>query len=264
MAMMEEAAEGQREPESRSTTHIVHGLMQFAIAARHRKGVVIAALFVTGVLGALYYATATRYFDSTATLLVLQSGNETNSTEMKVQGGVGQGLMPTYEGLISRSDVIEEAIEQLRERPANMVDLADVPREKWVKVLQRNLSAKTVYATNFIEIKYLSKDPEAAVAVVNAVVSSYLNLLNKIHHTTAEEIIQQYKNEIAQYEVQIQARERELNTARIQVGDIVGVGLDNTIPHPVVDRALKLNEELIKATSELTDLRAAVTSIEAA
>ncbi len=261
---MEEAADGQLEPESRSTTHIVHGLMQFAIAVRHRKGVVIAALFVTGLLGALYYFTATPRYDSGATLLVLQSGSETNSAEMKVQGGVGQGLMPTYEGLISRSDVIKGAIEQLRARPSDMVDLADVPREKWVGVMQRNLSAKTVYGTNFIEIKYLSKDPEAAVAVVNAVVSSYLNKLDTMHRNTAREIIQVYENQIQQCDFDIQAREWELNLARIQAGDIVGVGHDNPVLHPAVDRVVKLNEKAINATTDLADVRAAAACIEMA
>jgi capsular exopolysaccharide synthesis family protein len=262
--MMEEAADGQLDPESRSTTHIVHGLMQFAVAVRHRKGVVIAAVFVTGVLGALYYVTATRYYDSNATLLVLQSGSETNSAAMEVQGGVGQGLMPTYEKLISRNEVIEEAIEQLRARPADMVDLADVPRERWVAALQRNLSAKTVYATNFIEIKYLSKDPEAAVAVVRAVVASYLNLLDRIHYLTAGEILQQYQGQIDQFEVEIQQRERQLNLARIEAGDIVGVGPDSTVLHPAVERALTLNKELSNARTELTGLRGAVNSIETA
>jgi polysaccharide biosynthesis transport protein len=262
--MMEEAADGRLEPENRPTTDIVHGLMQFVIAVRHRKGVVIAAVFVTGVLGVLYYATATRYYDSSATLLVLQSGSETTSAAMKQQGGAGQGLMPTFEDLISRGKVIEDAIELLRSRPANMVDLADVPREKWVAALQRNLSARTIYATNCIEIVYLSKDPEAAVAVVNAVVNSYLNFLDGIHHLTAGQIIQQYQGQIDQFEFEIQHREEELNRARIDAGDIVGVGPDNTVLHPAVQRALTLNEEVIDARMELADLRAAATCIDAA
>ena len=264
MAMMEEAADSQVEPENRSTTHIVHGLMQFAIAVRHRKGVVIAAVFVTCLLGVLYYVTATRYYDSTATLLVLQSGSETNSAAMEQQGGVGQGLMPTFEDLISRGKVIEDAIDQLRARPADMVDLADVPQEKWVSTLQNNLSANTIYATNCIEIQYLSKDPEAAVAVVRAVVDSYLQVLDGIHHITASQIIQQYQGQIDQFEIEIQDREQELNMARIAAGDIVGVGPDSTVLHPVVQRALTLNEDLIDARKELSDLMAASTCIEMA
>ena len=262
--MMEEGADSQVEPENRSTTHIVHGLMQFAIAVRHRKGVVVAAVFVTCVLGALYYVTATRYYDSTATLLVLQSGSETNTAAMEQQGGVGQGLMPTFEDLISRGKVIEDAIGQLRARPADMVDLADVPQEKWVSTLQKNLSAKTIYATNCIEIQYLSKDPEAAVAVVRAVVDSYLQVLDGIHHVTASQIIQQYQGQIDQFEIEIQDREKQLNMARIAAGDIVGVGPDSTVLHPVVQRALTLNEDLIDARKELSDLTAASTCIEMA
>ena len=263
--MMEEAADGQVEPESRSTTHIVHGLMQFAIAVRHRKGVVIAALFVTGVLGVLYYVTATPYYESSATLLVLQSGNDINSAAMKQQGGVGQGLMPTFEDLITRGKVIEGAIELLRTQPANVtVDLADVPPKKWVTALQRRLSAKTKYGTNSIEIAYLSKDPEAAVAVVRAVVDSYLNVLDGIHRLTAGQIIQQFQNQVDDFEVEIQERERQLNAARMEAGDFVGVRSDSTVLHPVVQRALTLSEELFNARKELGDLRAASTSIEAA
>ena len=264
MAMMEEAADGQLEPENRSTTHIVHGLMQFAIAVRHRKGVVIAAVFVTGVLGVLYYVTATRYYPSSATLLVMQSGSETSSAAMKQQGGAGQGLMPTFEDLISRGNVIEGAIEQLRTRPANMVDLADVPREKWVAALQRKLSARTTYATNCIEIEYLSKDPEAAVAVVRAVVASYLNVLDGLQQLAAGQLIQQYQSQIGQSEFEIRQRQEELNRARIEAGDIVGVGSDSTVLHPVVQGALTLYEEHSNAGTEVAGLRADAISIEAA
>jgi len=215
-------------------------------------------------LGVLYFVAATRYYPATATLLVLQSGSQTNTAAMEQQGGAGHGLMPTFEDLISRRKVIEGAIEQLRARPDYMVDLADVPQEKWVTALQRNLSAKTKYGTNSIEITYLSKSPEAAVAVVRAVVESYLDVLDGIHHVTASEIIRQYQTQIDEFEIEIQERKQQLNDARVKAGDIVGVGPDNKVLHPVVQRALTLNGKLSDAKMELADLRAAVACVDEA
>ena len=59
---MQEPTVVDSEPESPSTTHIVHVLMQFALAVRYRKHVLIASLLIAGILAALHYATATRYY----------------------------------------------------------------------------------------------------------------------------------------------------------------------------------------------------------
>ena len=50
----------------------VQQLVQFGRIVRYRKHVVLLALVAAGVLGGLYYVTATRYYEARASQLVLQ------------------------------------------------------------------------------------------------------------------------------------------------------------------------------------------------
>src|ERR1700675_3714625 len=84
----------------RSTVHAVHAGMQFVRVVRYRRGTVLTVLAVSLLLGGLYYATATPYYQARASLLVLQTGGDTMSTSMSPEG-VRQGLMPTYEKLFT-------------------------------------------------------------------------------------------------------------------------------------------------------------------
>jgi capsular exopolysaccharide synthesis family protein len=259
--MMQEPSAGQPEPSGQSTTHLVYVLMQFALAVRYRKNVVILALVVCAILGGLYYASATRYYSARASLLVMQSGSaEVMSPSMSPQNRQ-QGLMPTYESLICSAKVLEGALLLLR--PEDRVDLADVPKERWVRVLQTNLSAKTLRSTNIIEIEYRSKDPAAAVAVVNAVVQSYLDFMDKTHKGTANAIISilsKEQNEVAQ---KLALKISELQAARDEIGGVYPrEGSD--IVHPVVQRALSLNESLIGAQKDRVGAEASLAVIEAA
>ena len=66
----------------RTPTHLVQALLHFLRVVRYRQSVVVTALVVSVLLGILYYATATRLFQSKASLLVLQTGADVTSTAM--------------------------------------------------------------------------------------------------------------------------------------------------------------------------------------
>ena len=257
--MQEPVADSQ--PESQSATHLVHVLMQFAWAVRHRKNVMFASLLVAGLLGGLYYATATRYYAAGASLLVMQSGNDIMDPTLAHQGGVQQGLMPTYESLITSAKVIEGALAKLQ--PEDRIDLAGVAADKWAKALGNNLSAKTVRNTNIIQIEYLSRDPAAAVAVVNAVVESYLEFMDKTHKGTAGEIIDFLTREKEDLAGKLAAKEDELQAARDFAGDL-GSGPDDKLMHPLVQRVVSFNEALIETRKERAEMEASLAAVEEA
>lgn len=250
------------EPDRQSTTHLVHVLFQFALTVRHRKNVVILALAACSLLGGLYYAAATRYYSAKASLLVMQSGSsEVMSPSLSPQGRGQQSLMPTYETLICSDKVIEGALAYLR--PEDRIDLADIPRDGWAKHLQKSLSAKTVRDTNIIEIEYKSKDPEAAVAVVNAVVQSYLEFMDRTHKGTAVAIIGILSKERIQLAQQLMQKENELQTTRAQVGGL-SPQEGNKVVHPVVKRAIDFNEALIESQKKRLELEASLAVVDAA
>ncbi|MHB8901305.1 MAG: polysaccharide biosynthesis tyrosine autokinase [Thermoguttaceae bacterium] len=249
--MMEEPLAPHTRAENKASSHVVHALLQFAMAVRHRKTVVILCVFVSLALGALYYSTATRLYAARAELLILASGDDVRSTGIAGQGSNGKNLMQTFERLISRSNVIEAAIEGLR--PEDRVDLAEVPRSKWVAAIQRNLTAKSIYGTNNIEIEYLSRDPAAAVAVVNQVVFSYLQFMDVIHKRTAEELIRSIQEQQAEISNDLESWQILLSRQKSDCGDFLNTDPDSKTQHPMFERLSNIAKEQWERKKERLD-----------
>lgn len=253
---MQEPAVAPASPESQSTTHMVYALMQFALAVRQRKHVVIAALLLAGLLGGLYFATATRLYSAKAQLLVMQTGADVMNPTLD---NSKQTMMPTYVGVISTAKVLQGALTRLR--PEECIDLEESPKERWPDALRRGLTAKSAYNTNIIEIEYRSRDPNVAVAVVNSVVDSYLNYMDTTHKGTALAILQILTNEKLQLEQQINTTNQELQQAYREVGHLAS-SPDDRLTHPVVQRAIAINESLIDATKKRIELQALMAAVE--
>ena len=261
--MMEESLAPQERTNSESSSHIVHAMMQFAMAIKHRKNVVILCVFVTLALGALYYSTATRLYSAQAELLIFASGEDVRSTGISGQGRDGKNLMQTFERLITRSNVIEAAIERLTAR--ERVDLEGIPPSKWVAAIQSNLSAKTVFGTNNIEIEYLSRDPAAAVAVVNQVVEAYREYLDNYHKQTSEELIRGLKEQQAEVAERTKDLNLTLSQMKAECGDFLSTDPDSKAKHPVFERLADNFEqetacrtERLQMQAKLDNLRIAV------
>ena len=239
--MMEEPLAPQERASSESSSHIVHALLQFAMAIKHRKNIVILCVFVTLICGAFYYSTATRLYSAQAELVILASGDETKTTGIATQGANGKNLMQTFERMITSSNVIEDAVERLG--PKERIDLAEVPRSKWVLAIQKNLSAKSIYGTNNIEIQYLSRDPAAAVAVVNSVVEAYLNFMDLIHKRTSDELIHGLEEQQAELAKGIEAWQLLLSKKKAECGDYLSTNPDSKAEHPLFERLAAMEEE---------------------
>ncbi len=94
--------------------------------------------------------------------------------------------------------------------PEDRVDLETLPSESWPNLIRARLSASTVRLTNIIEISYRSKSPRAAVAVVNAVLRSYLEFMDKTHKGTAGELINVFTKEKVQLEERLAQKQEEV------------------------------------------------------
>ena len=55
-------------------SHLIHGVLHFLRIARLRKNILFGALVIFTVLGGLYYASATRFYEAKASLLIRQNG----------------------------------------------------------------------------------------------------------------------------------------------------------------------------------------------
>jgi capsular exopolysaccharide synthesis family protein len=240
-----------------SATHLVHQLAQFLRMLRCRRNVVLASLVAAGLLGGLYYATATRYYQAKASLLILQTGNETLNTSMASEGAT-QGLMPTYERLITSAVVLEAALKFLG--PEDRIDMAAVPEDRWADVLRQNLTVSTLRRTNLIEVSYRSRDPQAAVVAVNAVVRAYLEFMEKTHKGTAGEIIAVLTREKAQLEERLAQKSDEVLQLRRKFNDL-GIRANTTVLHPVVQRAIQLNDAMTEAQKKRLQLQSSLAAV---
>ena len=261
--MMEESLVPQERSNTESSSHIVHALMQFAVAIKHRKNVVILCLFVTLAIGAFHYSTATRLYSARAELVILAAGDETRTTGISGQmGPEGNNLMATFERVVTSSNVVANAIEKLG--PKERVDLAEVPRSEWVEAIQGNLSAKNIFGTNNIEITYLSQDPAAAVAVVNQVVEAYLEYMDIIHKRTADELIHGLQTQQADLAKEIKEWQLLLGRAKARIGDFLSNDPESKAEHPVVQRLAAIQKEQTERRFERKALEAKLEGLQAA
>ena len=229
-----------------NTAGTVHELLRFLKVVWYRKNTVLLVGVVLAIVAGWYAVTATRYYRSNASILIVKNG-------IKQQDGVlginqnGQQLMPTHQQLLVSQPVLENAIQYIPQEC--LTEFSGQNRESWHRTLARKITASIVKSTTVLNISYTSTDPKSAVAVVNAVIQSYLQFVEETHKGTAAKIIEvmtQEKDEIVQ---ELTQKENELSNARFASGDF-SIDAESDIIHPLVQTVVTLNEALLDAKKE--------------
>jgi polysaccharide biosynthesis transport protein len=259
--MLQDSPVAAAEANDPSTAHFIHVAMRFLLAVRYRKNVVFASVAAVALMGALYYATATRWYSAKASLLVMYTAMDTTSPSMAASGAIQQNCTPTFENLITTTKVIEGALEHIK--PEDCADLAGAPKERWATIIQSGLSAKAVRGTNIINVTYRSRDPAATVSVLNAVVQSYVEFLDTTNKGTAGEIIRVLTKEKVDLADKLARKGSELLEVRRQFGDL-GIRSESKAVHPLVQRAISFNESLVAAQKRRIELEASLAAIQSA
>jgi succinoglycan biosynthesis transport protein ExoP len=234
-------------------------ILHWSRIVRYRHKTLVVTLILAGMLGAVYYLLAPRYYQSTAKLLIIQRSND-----QLAMVGEQQSLdntMATHQDLVTSPVVIQGALDQIL--PEHRVDLHNTSPQFWNEVIARNLSAKTTRRTNFIEVNYRSLSPEAAAGVVSAVVQSYLGFVDGTHQGTASDVLESLTAENAQIRKQVALKQQELQEFRQRVGSIA-VRSDDGIVHPTIQKALSLSQTLTTAQQERMDFERQLESIRTA
>lgn len=249
-------------PSTGSMADAVHAVLAFFRVLRYRVSYIVIALLVTCLLGSLYYATSTRLYEARASLLVIPNGTDAFNPNAPVDRSQ-QALIPTYVQLFYEDVVLDRAVEYLADQPAARKEFRDVPTAQWAGHLRENLSADRERRTNLIYVAYRSRSREAAEAVVEAVDRAYLDFIDKNHRDVSAEIVRILDQERADIEERLNNKHRELLEAKRQTGDL-GLPENSQAVHPVVQRVLSLNEELIAAEQKRLDMRATLAAVEVA
>lgn len=240
---------------------IVHSLARGLRVVRYRANVVIATTGLALALGVIYYATATRMYRASASLLVLQTSEDTSTLASQ---DARDGLLPTYEKLLTSEVVLSGAIQQLEKLPPEFrIDLPADKRSEWGEILRDNLQVNFVRRTSIIDVSYRSRAPRAAVAVVDAVVESYLDFMDKNHKHVSAEILTVLKKEQEEVYDRLTAEKKQLMQAQVRSRDL-GLNHNPGVVHPVVERALRLNKSLLETQDQRLKLEASLAAIRTA
>lgn len=257
MSNQDLSSQSYTEPSAASVQDLIPVVMRLLRIFRHRKKVIFATLYCFILVGGAYYWLAPRYYSSSAKLLI---------DEQKVDqlSAVGEhdstgNTMATHRELVVSPVVVEQAIQQLA--PQHRVDLQGKDPKDWVKTISKRLSAKITRKTNFIDVSYSSRDPEAAAAVVNAVIEAYLAFVEKNHKGTAGEILSVLTDERDQLQASLNQQQIELQKFRRQVGHLA-ISSDDGVVEPMIQRAIRLNEALLETQEKRLKLQATLTAIQ--
>ena len=112
-------------------------------------------------------------------------------------------------------------------------------------------------------MSYRSKDPQVAVHVVQAVVQSYLDFMDRMHKGTAGEISRILTKEREEQAEKLSRKQEELLEARRHFADM-GFRSDGRTLHPTVQRAVDFNDALIAAQKKRVEYEALLATIQTA
>ena len=221
------------EPDIAASGELFTAIFRFLRIVQYRKNVILSVVCLFILMGVAYFALATRLYQSTAKLLIIRQQQDQVSTVGDSAGS--DNTMATHRELVRSPIVLQQAIKFLK--PEHRVDLQGVPQHKWADVIGNNLSAKTTRKTNFIEVSHRSKSPEAATAVVNAIIQSYLQFIEETHKGTAGDVIATLTKERDELHLSLVAKQTKLQQFRESVGHIA-INSGDGIVEPIIQRAI--------------------------
>ena len=239
-----------------SSSELVHSLLRLVQIAQYRRKTIVQCVCLATILGTVYFVLAPRYYDATAKLLIIQRSQD-DVAAVGEQAGL-DNVMATHREVAVSPVVIQDAIDHLRAE--HRVDLDDWPPSMWVQRFARSLSARTTRKTNIIDVSYRSLSPEAAAAVVSAVIQSYLHFVERTHKSSASETIEKYTQERELMENRLTTKQHELQAFHQRVGHLEIEDSEGVV-EPIIQRALKLNDALMETQQRRLKLQASLTAI---
>jgi capsular exopolysaccharide synthesis family protein len=242
-----------------SSSELVHALVRLLHIAQYRRKTILRCLCAAVIAGALYFALATRYYESTAKLLIVR--RDADQVASVADQPSMESTLATHREIVISPVVVQSAIEHLL--PEHRVDLANTPESEWRRIVSDNLSAKTSRKANFIEVSYRSRSPDAAAAVVSAVVQSYLEFVERTHKGYATEAIGALTQKSDELAATLTAKKNELQACRDRVGSLAIRTNDGTMD-PAIQRALKLNDALMEAQQKRIKIEGSLAAIKTA
>lgn len=230
---------------------LMAGVVRFLRSVRSRLHLVILSVIASLGLGAFYYTTAERKYESSARLLIMQIGGESIDKDGRKTQTI-QDKMPEFEQLLTGDSTLKET---LRNLPADhRIDFAGVKRDKWLDAFRGKLNVGSVRRTNIMTVSFRSKDPTTAYTVVTQVLDSFTNEVNRMHQDERGldmKILTQTRDATDR---ELKQCQRELRNLQAQTKEVFGIG--EKAVNTLTDKVGKLNQDLIEATRTAVESQA--------
>lgn len=227
------------------------GVLSFLRAVQCRKRIVVLSVIVAGLLGALYYVTATPYYESSAQLLIVA----TNADALEgtaATNQVFQNILPTYVEVLNSDAVLEEAAGALP--PEHRIDFKGVPQNKRGSALRKQLSVSPSRKGNIITVDFRSRDPHTSAVVVESVLDAYLKFMNETHQSNSKGYLDVLTNERNKLLAELERKQQEL--LRLQQESQVLIGAGDTSMNVLAERVASLNLALSEAQKQTVEAQA--------
>ncbi|WP_437205581.1 polysaccharide biosynthesis tyrosine autokinase [Planctomicrobium sp. SH664] len=220
--------------QSHDSIDIMASVLRFYRSALRRKTLVICCFIFSFTLAAVYYATATRLYQSSAELFVLHAGGNVLDEKDRSKSDLS-AQMPDFERVLQSDSVLKVALKSLP--PEHRIDFHDVPAERWLNHFRDRLSVSTVKRTNVMAISYRSVNPETAFLVVDSLLECYVKFMNSMHQDTKQanlQILMEAKEKTAQ---ELRLKQQQLLELKSQSQVIFGskTQLTNVLDQSVLE-----------------------------
>ncbi len=238
---------------------LMAGVLRFLRSVRSRLYIVILALIASLSLGVFYYVTAERKYESSAKLLIIQTGGDLLEKDGKKSQGL-QDKMPEFEQLLIGDPTLKETLRNLPDD--HRIDFAGVRQDKWLEAFRGKLTVGTVRRTNIMTVAFRSKDPTTAHFVVDEVLTSFISGVNQMHQDQTGEDLKALTETRVATERDLAEKQTELALLQSQATGVYGVG-DKAI-NTLTSRIENLNENWTALSNAASELQSLLEEMEAA
>ncbi len=244
----------------RNGPNLLNESVRFLQVVRRRLPTLFLCTIVGGILGAVWYATAAKKYESMSEIMILTTEANVLEGNNSSNHRTIQDIMPTYQRVLMSDSVLEGAISRLPKQ--HRIDFKGVAKSRWASVLKKNLSVSTTRMTNLLSVRYVSKDPRTAKFVVDAIVQSYLEYMRKIHKGNSKENLDLLSREATSIREQLGQKENDLLLLKRESGMLLQG--DHRSTHVVIEQTSKLSEALIEAQKKTRESRSLLASVQKA
>ena len=239
------------------TTSLLVELARFAQVVRTRLGTLAVCLCLGGAVGVAVFVLAKRVYESSAEILVLQTGGTMLDSKSGGQQRSIQDFLPTYQKVLVSDTVLERVISRCRESTASTS--AASPKRNGPRPLRERLSVSSARQTHVINVAYSSYNAETAAYVVGAVLDTYMEFMVETHRSNSKDQLEVLTGEKRDLERQLREKGAELLRMKQSSGVLLTGGEHKT--HVLVERAMELSKASVEGTKRRLEAEALLIAI---